>query len=137
MGLLGVGGFSKVELWQHTVTRSKELQGQWRPAASSGRSAQETGATYALKSIDKGTAGDFASSLAVAFVVLNARGVIMKYRMQEWRFQDLWFWLSFRSVLFILSGLPAQRRKRFSVRRRHITWARLRGFAASRLRLRR
>ncbi|CAE7521877.1 xylA [Symbiodinium sp. CCMP2592] len=41
VGLLGVGGFSKVELWQHT----------------------ETGATYALKSIDK--------------------GVIMKYRMQE------------------------------------------------------
>lgn len=41
IGLLGVGGFSKVELWQHT----------------------ETGATYALKSIDK--------------------GVIMKYRMQE------------------------------------------------------
>ncbi|CAE7596542.1 xylA [Symbiodinium natans] len=41
VGLLGVGGFSKVELWQHT----------------------ETGATYALKTIDK--------------------GVILKYRMQE------------------------------------------------------
>ncbi|CAE7876904.1 xylA [Symbiodinium microadriaticum] len=59
VGLLGVGGFSKVELWQHT----------------------ETGATYALKSIDK--------------------GVIMKYRMQETIFSEKKVMMMTRSPFLI------------------------------------
>ena len=67
IGLLGVGGFSKVELWQHTATRTSEQRFDLRLAKGLPLpclyQSQETGATYALKSIDKGTAGDFSSRL--------------------------------------------------------------------------